>query len=72
MSNPLDNLGAGCMGMYAAIKIFRHNGVDPHEMCDAILREVFNDQDSRDRNHRPLVSGIITGDKSDDATGDNS
>jgi hypothetical protein len=39
MPNPLDNIGSGILGMYAAIKIFRHNGIDPHAMVDAIIAE---------------------------------
>lgn len=37
----LDNLGAAILGMYAAIKICRRNGIDPHRMCDSIIAEVF-------------------------------
>lgn len=37
----LTNTGAGILGMYAAIRICLHNGIDPHEFCDMILREVW-------------------------------
>lgn len=35
--DPLDNIEAGILGMYAAIKIFHHNGIDPHKMMDVIV-----------------------------------
>jgi hypothetical protein len=39
---PLDDkLGAAVLGMSAAIKICRWNDIDPHDLVDLLLQEVF-------------------------------
>lgn len=42
----LRNLGAACLGMYAAIKICLHNGIDPHALCDMVTKEIFDTCDT--------------------------
>lgn len=41
MPDPLDNIESGILGMFAAIKIFRHNGIDPRLMLERINDRVF-------------------------------
>jgi hypothetical protein len=48
--DPLENIDAAILGMYAAVKIFRHNGIDPHKMVDAVMETT---------NLRPLDSPTI-------------
>jgi hypothetical protein len=37
------NLGVAILSMYAAIKICRKSGIDPHDLVDFTTREVFSE-----------------------------